>query len=119
MLNNNTQEQLFANEINDNFVKRLVAVAWTNIANPGFGKDEFASEMNVSASLLYKKTKSLTGQSPTELIKTIRLRHAYDLLKTRQHTVTEVSELCGFSSVSYFCTAFKNFYGKSTTDLFG
>jgi AraC-like DNA-binding protein len=75
--------------------------------------------MNVSASLLYKKTKSLTGQSPTELIKTIRLRHAYDLLKIRQHTVTEVSELCGFSSVSYFCTAFKNFYGKSTTDLFG
>jgi CheY-like chemotaxis protein/anti-sigma regulatory factor (Ser/Thr protein kinase) len=117
LIDKNIAEPLLANEINDKFVKKLVEVAWANISNPSFDKDEFASTMNVSASLLYKKTKSLTGQSPTDLIKTIRLRHASELLQSRNYTVTEVSELCGFSSVGYFSTVFKNFFGKSPTDL--
>ena len=108
---------LLANEINDKFVKKLINVACTNMANAGFDKDEFASAMNVSSSLLYKKVKSLTGQSPTDLIKTIRLRHASELLQSRKYTVTEISEMCGFGSVGYFSTVFKNFFGKPPTEM--
>ena len=117
LINKDTTEPLLANESNDKFVKKLMEVAWANMANASFDKEEFASEMNVSSSLLYKKVKSLTGQSPTDLIKTIRLRHASELLQTRKYTVTEVSEMCGFSSIGYFSTVFKNFFGKSPTDL--
>lgn len=117
LISKDTTEPLLANEINDKFVKKLLEVAWENLANAGFDKDEFASAMNVSTSLLYKKIKSLTGQSPTDLIKTIRLRHASELLQSRKYTVTEVSEMCGFSSVGYFSTVFKNFFGKSPTNL--
>lgn len=117
MINIETSEPLLINDINDKFIKKLMEVAWANIANSGFDKDEYASEMNVSSSLLYKKTKSLTGQSPTDLMKTIRLRHALELLQSRKYTVTEISEMCGFGSVSYFCTSFRNFFGKSPTDL--
>ena len=117
LINKDITEPLLANEINDKFVKKLMEVSWANIANDCFDKDEFASAMNVSSSLLYKKAKSLTGQSPTDLIKTIRLRHATELLQTRKYTVTEVSEMCGFGSVGYFSTVFKNFFGKSPTDL--
>ncbi len=108
---------LLANEINDKFVKKLMEVAWENMANASFDKDEFASAMNVSTSLLYKKVKSLTGQSPTDLIKTIRLRHASELLQTRKYSVTEVSEICGFGSVGYFSTVFKTFFGKSPSEI--
>jgi len=73
--------------------------------------------MNVSASLLYKKIKSLTDQSPTDFIKTIRLKQALELLQTRKYTVTEVSEQCGFSSVAYFSTVFRKHYGKSPSDI--
>jgi DNA-binding response OmpR family regulator len=117
LIDKNTAEPLLANEINDKFVKKLMEVAWANMSNASFDKDEFASAMNVSASLLYKKTKSLTGQSPTDLIKTIRLRHASELLQSRKYTVTEVSEMCGFSSVGYFSTVFKNFFGKSPSEI--
>lgn len=117
LINKDTTEPLLNNEINDKFVKKLMEVAWANMANAGFDKDEFASAMNVSASLLYKKVKSFTGQSPTDLIKTIRLRHATELLKSRKYTVTEVSEMCGFSSVGYFSTVFKNFFGKSPSEI--
>ena len=80
-------------------------------------KDEFASTMNVSSSLLYKKTKSLTDQSPTDFIKTIRLNHAVELLHSGKYTVTEVSELCGFASLTYFGIAFRKHFGKSPSEI--
>jgi DNA-binding response OmpR family regulator len=117
LIDKDTKEPLLGNEINDKFVKKLMEVAWANLANASFDKDEFASAMNVSPSLLYKKVKSFTGQSPTDLIKIIRLRHASELLQTRKYTVTEISEMCGFSSVGYFSTVFKNFFGKSPSEI--
>jgi CheY-like chemotaxis protein len=117
LIDKENTEPLLSNEINDRFVKKLMEVAWENIANAGFDKEDFASAMNVSSSLLYKKVKSLTGQSPTDLIKSIRLRHASELLQSGKYTVTEVSEMCGFSSVGYFSTVFKNFFGKSPTGI--
>lgn len=108
---------ILVNDLNDKFVKKILEVVKTNISNAGFDKDEFASEMNVSPSLLYKKIKSLTDQSPTDFIKSIRLDHAVELLQSGKYSVTEVSELCGFSSVGYFSTVFKKHFGKSPTEL--
>jgi signal transduction histidine kinase/DNA-binding response OmpR family regulator/ligand-binding sensor domain-containing protein len=110
-------EPILANELNDKFVKKMLEVAQANISNVEFDKDEFASAMNVSSSLLYKKIKSLTNQSPTDLIKTIRLKHAVELLQSRKYTVTEVSEICGFASVGYFSTVFRKHFGKSPSEI--
>ncbi|OFX59537.1 MAG: hybrid sensor histidine kinase/response regulator [Bacteroidetes bacterium GWB2_41_8] len=108
---------ILVNEHNDKFVKNILRVARANISNAEFSKDEFASLVNMSSSLLYKKTKSLTGLSPTDFIKTIRLDHALSLLQSREYTVTEVSELCGFTSVAYFSTVFRKHFGKSPTEI--
>jgi signal transduction histidine kinase/ligand-binding sensor domain-containing protein/CheY-like chemotaxis protein/AraC-like DNA-binding protein len=112
-----SSEHIFANELNDKFIKRILEVVKANISNAAFDKEEFASAMNVSSSLLYKKIKSLTDQSPIDFIKTVRLNHAVELLHSGNYTVTEVSELCGFSSVGYFSTVFKKHFGKSPTEL--
>lgn len=105
------------NKERDPFVEKAVEVVYAKMQDPDFDKDSFAAEMNVSASSLYKKLKSLTGQSPAEFIKTIRMSTALKLLQVHQHTITEVSEMCGYSSQSYFSTAFKNFYGKSPNEI--
>ena len=104
---------IFENELNDKFVKKMLEVVQANISNVEFDKDEFASKMNVSPSLLYKKIKSLTDQSPTDFIKAIRLKQALELLQSKKYTVTEVSEICGFASVGYFSTVFRKHFGKS------
>ncbi len=111
------EEPVLSNELNDKFVKKMMEVVKANLANAEFNKDEFASAMNISSSLLYKKIKSLTNQSPTDFIKTVRLNHALELLQSRNYTVTEVSELCGFASIGYFSTVFKKHYGKSPTEI--
>jgi len=110
-------EHILTNELNDNFVKKMLVVARANISNAEFDKEEFASAMNVSSSLLYKKIKSLTNQSPIDFIKTVRLNHALELLQSRKYTVTEVSELCGFASLGYFGTVFRKHFGKSPSDI--
>ncbi len=116
-LSDTNNEQILANELNDKFVKKMLDVVRENISNPEFGKEDFASAMNVSPSLLYKKVKALTDQSPTDFIKTVRLDYALELLQTRKYSVTEVSELCGFSAIGYFSTVFKKHFGKSPTEI--
>jgi signal transduction histidine kinase/DNA-binding response OmpR family regulator/ligand-binding sensor domain-containing protein len=108
---------ILENEHNDKFLKKILEVARENISNPEFSKDEFASSVNMSSSLLYKKTKTLTGLSPTDFIKTIRLNQALVLMQSRKYTVTEVSELCGFASVGYFSTVFRKHFGKSPSEI--
>lgn len=110
---------LFANELNDQFVKKALRMVEKNLSNSEFNREMFASMMNVSTSLLYNKIKSLTGQSPIELITTIRMKHAAALLQSKKYTVTEVSEICGFSSANYFSSAFKKYFGKPPADLLG
>ena len=113
LINVKNDEPILENELNDKFVKKIVEVVRANISNSEFNKDEFASAMNVSSSLLYKKVKALTDQSPTDFIKTIRLNNALELLQTHKYTITEVGELSGFSSVGYFSTVFRKHFGKS------
>lgn len=109
--------QILPNRLNDDFIRRITEVAQANLANAEFSKEDFASALNVSNSLLYKKIKSLTDQSPTDFIKTVRLNRAMELLKTGEHTVTEVSELCGFTSLTYFGIVFKKHFGKSPSEV--
>lgn len=111
-------EDILENELNDDFVKKMLEVVKANISNPKFDKEEFASAMNVSSSLLYKKSKALTDQSPNYFIKTVRLNHAVELLQMRKYTITEVSELCGFASIGYFSTVFRKHFGKAPTVFF-
>jgi len=108
---------LLANDLNDKFVKDAIEVVKENIKNPKFDKDEFASAMKISSSLLYKKIKTFTNQSPVDFIKLIRLNYALDLLRTRKYSITEVSELCGFSSIHYFSMVFKKHFGKLPKDI--
>jgi signal transduction histidine kinase/DNA-binding response OmpR family regulator/ligand-binding sensor domain-containing protein len=117
LIDKNRNEPILSNELNDRFVKKAVEVVHRHITDSEFGKDEFASAMNVSTSLLYKKIKSLTDQSPLDFIKSIRLNYGLELLRSHKYTVTEVSELCGFASAGYFSMVFKKHFGKSPTEI--
>jgi signal transduction histidine kinase/DNA-binding NarL/FixJ family response regulator/ligand-binding sensor domain-containing protein len=110
-------EQLHSNVLNDRFLKEMLDVVKTNMDNPYFSKDDFASAMNVSNSLLYKKVKTLTDLSPIDFIKSVRMDYALELLQKREHTITEISDKCGYASVSYFSTVFKKYFGKSPSEI--
>ncbi|MDE6291725.1 MAG: helix-turn-helix domain-containing protein, partial [Muribaculaceae bacterium] len=105
------------NMIDDEFLARAMECVRENMSNEVFGKGEFASAMMISQSLLYKKIKAATDMSVVEFIRSIRLNHAMTLLSSGKYNVTEVSEMCGFSSSAYFSRVFKDGFGKSPSEI--
>ena len=60
---------------------------------------------------VYRKVKQLTGLSPVEYIKNIRMKKAAMLLEQKKFSVAEVMYMVGFSSSSYFSKCFQNEFG--------
>ena len=73
--------------------------------------DTIADEVGVSRVYLHRKMKELTGQTPHDFIRRIRLKQAANLLSSGKMNITEVMYACGFSSVTSFSALFKKFYG--------
>ena len=69
----------------------------------------------MSRMTFYRKIQSATGHTPTEFMRTIRLRRAAEMLQEARLTVTEISYATGFSSVSYFSRCFRALYGVPPT----
>ncbi|MEO1013498.1 MAG: hybrid sensor histidine kinase/response regulator transcription factor, partial [Bacteroidota bacterium] len=112
---NKLKKGTYTNTRDQEFVQNAINFVQKNILNPNLSKEYFAREMLVSQTLLYQKLKTLTGQSPTDFIRTIKLRHAAKLLNEGSYTINEIATLAGFSDAKYFSTCFKKFYGKSPT----
>ena len=65
----------------------------------------------MSRSSFYNKIKVLTGISPSDFVRQIRMNEAALLLKSRKYTVAEVSDKLGYGDPKYFTDTFKKHYG--------
>lgn len=110
-----SQEEIESNAIaqEDRFVEDVIEVIKKNVQDPNFSVSNLADELLVSRSYLHGKLKEISGNSPGELIRTIRLKNAAIMLKTTKHNVQEVAFLNGFNDPKYFSRSFKSAYGLS------
>lgn len=99
----------------ENFILRLNKVIGENLDNPSLDQQLLCTELGMSRAALFNRMKSITGAGAKEYITRIRLEKAKDLIKTSSLTIAEISEKTGFSSQSYFSTAFKNYTGMTPT----
>ena len=99
-----SQDTIFAETLNEAIRK--------NMANPNLKMDDLGEEMGLSRVQLYRKVKAITGQSPVELLRKIRLQQGYVLLTTTTKTVAEIAFEVGFNTPGYFSKCFKEQYGK-------
>lgn len=89
------------------FIERAVKCVEENVSSPDFSVEHLGRELGISRAYLYKKILALTGKSPLEFIRTIRLQHAAQLLEKSQLTVSEVAYKVGFNNPKYFTKYFK------------
>jgi signal transduction histidine kinase/ligand-binding sensor domain-containing protein/DNA-binding response OmpR family regulator len=99
--------KMSVSQIDKMFVKKLKEVINKNISDPEFNIDQLCKKMDMSQPTVYRKIHALTGESPTEFIRSYRLKRGAELLKSNFGTVLEVALEVGFSSANYFTKCFK------------
>jgi signal transduction histidine kinase/ligand-binding sensor domain-containing protein/DNA-binding response OmpR family regulator len=96
--------------LDEKMIQNAIRIVEDHIADPDFSVEELSREMAMSRVHLYKKLLSLTGKSPIEFIRTIRLQRAAQLLEKSQLTVAEVAYQVGFNNPKYFTKYFKDHF---------
>ena len=103
--------------IDEEFLTKLTSLIEANIGDPNLAGNFICSELGISSSTLYRKVKELTDLSPNEFIRTIRLKKAVQLLKSKRNNVSEVSDMVGFNDPYYFSRCFKKQFGFPPSNL--
>jgi AraC-like DNA-binding protein len=73
--------------------------------------------MNISRSNLYTKIKSISDQTPNELIQLLRLKKAAELLSEKRYRMSEICYMVGFSNPGYFSKCFYKQFGKRPSEF--
>lgn len=89
------------------FIENAIKCVEKNISSTDFSVEHLGRELGISRAYLYKKVVALTGKSPLEFIRSIRMQHAAQLLEKSQLTVAEVAYQVGFNNPKYFARYFK------------
>lgn len=99
------------------FLERFKKVAKSHIGDANLRMDDLGSELSLSKVQMYRKVKALTGKTPAEVLREMRMQKAYSLLKQTDKTISEVAAEVGFAIPGYFSACFKKQFGINPTEL--
>src|ERR1035437_3651738 len=85
--------------------------------NQDLGVESLSGHFTVSLAQFHRKIKSLTGSTPNNLIKSIRLKRAYKLIRETGLRVSEAAYQTGFSDPNYFTICFKKEFGENPSQI--
>ena len=105
-------EEAALNPQDQAFVDKATSLVLAHLSDTDFNIDRLCREMAMSRTLFYGRLKTLTGQSPQDFMRLIRLEQAAIFLK-QGDSVLDVSVKAGFVNVKYFSTVFKKHFGVS------
>lgn len=97
--------------IENTFLQKLTGILDANYEDDQFGLSELCEALNMSRSQLFRKLKALIGQSPSEFIRSFRLKKAKYLLEYTELNVNEVTWATGFTNPTHFSRVFKEEFG--------
>ena len=97
------------------FFRRFVAILNEEMGNEALSVDMLAEKMGLGRSQFYRKLKAITGLSPVELMKEMRLKKARHLLLSTDKTVSEIGYEVGFSNPAYFTKCYREVYSETPT----
>jgi AraC-like DNA-binding protein len=99
------------------FLKKVREAVEANLEEENFSVVELSSHVGMSRSQLHRKLSALTGFSPNEVIRNMRLERAKQLLNKRAGNASEVAYMTGFSSPAYFAKCFKDYFGVTPSEV--
>jgi len=80
------------------------------------GREQIAKELQLCPGYLSELVVEKTGESFSRLLRTLRMEHAAKLLVETNYPLKEITWLCGYQSLTFFCAAFREHFGKTPNE---
>ena len=103
--------EISVTSVDEQFIRQSIETVEQNISNPEFSVEDLSRALHMSRVALYKKLLALTGKSPLDFIRTIRLKRAAQLLEKSQYNISEIAYEVGFNNPKYFARTFRKEFG--------
>ncbi|MBS1668363.1 MAG: response regulator [Bacteroidetes bacterium] len=104
-------------EIDKEFLNKITQIIDEYMDDPAFGVDMICHKIAMSKPVLYKKLKAVSDMSVNDLIRSLRMKKAAELLKQKNLVVYEVAYMVGYSDRKYFSKEFKKYFGKTPSEF--
>lgn len=108
--------EVSAASVDQVFLQRVIKAIETNIGEEDFSVEKLAEEVHMSVWQLNRKLNGLIDQPAGQLIRSMRLQRAADLLKQNAGTVAEIAYQVGFGSQAHFATMFQKQFGCTPSE---
>jgi signal transduction histidine kinase/ligand-binding sensor domain-containing protein/DNA-binding response OmpR family regulator len=99
--------------VDEKFLKQALELVEKNMDNAEFSIEDFSRDMYMNRVTLYRKILSITGKTPIEFVRCIRLKRAAQLLEKSGMSIAEIAYEVGFNSPKIFTKAFKEEFGTT------
>jgi len=112
----NENEETKITSQDDLFIKQVEDLVRENIDNSDFLVEDLISLMGMSRTVFVKKIKSLTGLTPLEYVRNVKIRYAAILIDSNKYSIKEVSYMIGINDTKYFTQSFKRVFGMTPSE---
>lgn len=112
-----TTPEVEIDELDKKLLNQIREMIEENMVDSDFNVSMLQEKMGMGNKQLYRKLKALTGQTPVEYIRDMRMQKAAKLLKAGKFSVSEVMYTVGFSNSSYFSKCFSKAFGMTPTEF--
>jgi len=102
--------------LDEQLIEKALKIVEENISDPKLDVVTLADHLHVSRSTLSRKIKAITGQTPLDFIKDIKMKYACRMLENKTVTVAEVVIALGYSDHKHFTTSFKEVFGITPSE---
>ncbi|HYW95429.1 MAG TPA: response regulator, partial [Bacteroidales bacterium] len=97
----------------EEFLNSILNAIEEQYNDPGFNVERLSQVSNLSRTVFYHKIKSLTGMSPVDFLKQMRLKIVARILLETNNTISETAYACGFNDEKYFRKCFRDLFGMT------
>lgn len=104
--------QITINSLDEKLLNQIIEPVERNMSNADYSITQLSNDVAMHRMNLYRKIQSIAGMSPSEFLRTMRIKRAAQLMEQDQGlSIIEISEMVGFNTPKYFTNYFKKMYG--------
>ena len=111
-----TTEYLANTKKDQEFLDKVIRLVEENLANPEFSIENLLEHFSFGRTVFFKKMKGISGYSPKDFLRIIRMKKAGALLKDPNQSVSQVAYEIGYSDPNYFSRVFRKHFGENPSD---